>query len=314
MGCDCISIGPYLRNTNIIHEFALRLQKMDELTDAHVDEFKSNGFTKIDGFWSSLEFGIIEDALEAVFYKGKLKNVATENDGETHTLEDRNLQLCPLMPEHRVFDCLPFVSKVGKAISKLILEHENENVNCYLSQTVWRPPWNGLGTGWHQDNAYFKFSNGRKGIAMWTAVHESTLYDTLHLIPKMDSEVLPHVRDLSSDQHITCKDSVNEEYSVPLTVLAGDVVFFNCNVPNSTELNISNRPRAAVVYHFVSSEVYKERQFSIPEGAEYSTPIIWGPESDMKWSLTNKKNGMTTVSYSNVVVVKYFPDSNILIA
>ena len=80
---------------------------MDKITDAHVDEFKSNGFTKINGFWSSLEFGIIEDALEAVFHKGKLKNVATENDGETHTLEDRNLQLYPLMPEHPVFGCLP---------------------------------------------------------------------------------------------------------------------------------------------------------------------------------------------------------------
>ena len=68
---------------------------MDEITDTHVDEFKTNGFTKIDRFWSDLEFGMIQDALEAVFYKGKLKNVATENDGETHTLEDRNLQLCP---------------------------------------------------------------------------------------------------------------------------------------------------------------------------------------------------------------------------
>ena len=68
---------------------------MDEITYTHVDEFKSNEFTKIDRFWSSLEFGMIQDALEAVFYKGKLKNVATEKDGETYTLEDRNLQLCP---------------------------------------------------------------------------------------------------------------------------------------------------------------------------------------------------------------------------
>ena len=122
---------------------------MDKITDDHVNEFKTNGFTKIENFWSKEELGIIEDALETLFYKGKLKNIATENDGETHTLEDRNLQLCPLMPEHPVFDCLPFVSKVGKAISKLILENEKENANCYLSQTVWRPPWNGLGTGWH---------------------------------------------------------------------------------------------------------------------------------------------------------------------
>jgi len=256
---------------------------MGEITDAHVAEFKANGFTKIDNFWSKEELGIIEDALETVFYKGKMKNVATENDGETHTIEDRNLQLCPLMPEHPVFECLPFVTKVGKAISKLIVENENENANCYLSQTFWKPPRNGLGTGWHQDNAYFKLSDGRKGTAMWTAVHDANAANgTLHLIPKKDSEVLPHVRDLSSDHHITCKDVINEGNAVPMEVSAGGVVFFNCNVPHSTKVNTTDKPRAAVAYHFVSSEVYKERQFSLPEGAEYSTPIIRGPGSDME--------------------------------
>ena len=98
----------------------------------------------------------------------------------------------------------------------------------------------------------------------------------------MDSEILPHARDLTSDHHITCKENLNEDDAVPMEVPAGGVVFFNCNVPHSTKANTTNKPRAAVAYHFVSTEVTRERQFSLPEGAKYSTPIIWGPESDME--------------------------------
>ena len=253
------------------------------ITDKHVNEFKANGFTKVDNFWNKKELAVIKDALQTVYNKGKLNNVATENDGETHTSEDKNLQLCPLMPEHPVFDSLPFASKVGKAISRLILNNENESCNCYLSQTFWKPAQHGLGTGWHQDNAYFKLSDGRKGTAMWTAVHDATVENgTLHVIPRMDSEVLPHTRDLTSDHHITCKENLNEDDAVPMEVPAGGVVFFNCNVPHSTKANTTNKPRAAVAYHFVSTEVTRERQFSLPEGAIYSTPIICGPESDME--------------------------------
>ena len=256
---------------------------MDLVTDKHVKEFKRNGFTKIDNFWSTEELSIIKHALESVYNKGKLNNVATESDGETHTSEDKNLQLCPLMPEHQAFDCLPFAPKVGNAISKLILEDINESCNCYLSQTFWKPARHGLGTGWHQDNAYFKLSEGRKGTAMWTAVHDANIENgTLHVIPRMDSEVLPHVRDLSSDHHITCKDSVNEADAVSVEIPAGGVVFFNCNVPHSTRANTTNKPRAAVAYHFVSTNVARDRQFSLPEGAQYTTPIISGPESDVE--------------------------------
>ena len=97
------------------------------------------------------------------------------------------------MHEHPIFDSLPFVPKVREAISKLILTDVDESCCCYLSQTFWKPAQHGLGTGWHQDNAYFKLSDGKKGTAMWTAVHDATVNNgTLHVMAGMDEGVFPH--------------------------------------------------------------------------------------------------------------------------
>ena len=116
-----------------------------------------------------------------------------------------------------------------------------------------KPAHHGLGTGWHQDNAYFKLSDGKNGTAMWSAVHDATVHNgTLHVMAGMDNEVFPHVRDLTSDHHISCKASLKEEDAVALEVPAGGVIFFNCNVPHCTKANVTGNPRAAVAYHFVS--------------------------------------------------------------
>ena len=74
-----------------------------------------------------------------------------------------------------------------------------------------------------------------------------------------------------------------------LEVPAGGVIFFNCNVPHCTKANITDNPRAAVAYHFVSMDVARDSLFSLTEGDNgcfwstttkgvvYSTPIISGP-------------------------------------
>ena len=251
------------------------------LTRQNIQEFKTKGFTKVDVFWTTEELIAIKAALDSLKLSGKLTNVATEDDGVTHTDHDKNLQLCPLMPEHPLFASLPFVAKVGEAVSKLITEEDDESCCCYLSQTFWKPARQGLGTGWHQDNAYFQLSDGRKGTAMWTAVHDANINNgTLHVMAEMDEEVLPHTRDLTSDHHITCRESIKEEDAVSLDVPAGGVVFFNCNVPHCTKANQTDTARAVVAYHFVNMVVARDRVFSLPEGAKYTTPVIVGAMAD----------------------------------
>ena len=94
---------------------------MNLLTEENIKEFRELGFTKVNHFWSDSELSGIKSALEELVSAGKLNNVATDGDGLTHTLEDRNLQLCPLMPEHKIFDCLPYTDKVRQAVSSLLV-------------------------------------------------------------------------------------------------------------------------------------------------------------------------------------------------
>ena len=131
----------------------------------------------------------------------------------------------------------------------------------------------------------------RKKLPCGLKCHDRTIPNgTLNVMAEMDQEVFPHVRDLTSDHHISCKDSLKEEDAVALEVPAGGVIFFNCNVPHCTKANVTGNPRAAVAYHFVSKDVARERQFSLPEGAVYSTPVISGPMADQQEVDTKQNN------------------------
>jgi len=87
---------------------------------------------------------------------------------------------------------------------------------------------------------------------------------------------------------------------VALEVKAGGVAFFNLNVPHCTKRNATpNRwssdlkhsdhmpngcpffgtSRAAVAYHFVRSDFFRDRAFPLPEEADWKTPVVSGPQS-----------------------------------
>merc|ERR1711971_204208 len=92
------------------------------LTERNIQQFKESGFTQVDAFWSPNELSAIRGALEDLQQQGKLNNVATEGDGVTPTKAASNLQLCPLIPEHPLFACLPWVGKVHDAVAALLQE------------------------------------------------------------------------------------------------------------------------------------------------------------------------------------------------
>jgi phytanoyl-CoA hydroxylase len=177
---------------------------------------------------------------------------------------------------------MPFDEKVAKTVSSLICDdREKESVCCYLSQVFWKPPKIGLGTGWHQDNAYFELSpeGARHGTAMWTAIHDATIENgTIRVDSEFRDDVLNHRRDLTSDHHITCADSINDADSIPIELKAGGVLFFAFNTPHCTRTNDSSNSRAAVAYHFLNTKYYRDRAFPLPEDTEWKTPIISGPD------------------------------------
>lgn len=259
------------------------------LSKVQLSQFLRHGFTSVNKFWTENEISKMKEALEELVNQGKLYNISTQGDGKTLTERPQNLQLCPLMPEHKLFASLPFHPRVQGVVTQLL---GPVSISCHLSQAFWKPPLEGAGTCWHQDNAYFKLEDGRNGVAMWTAVHDSTIHNgTLHVIPGLHTKILHHQRVLEDDHHIGCGDDINENEAVPVEVPAGGAVFFHYNVPHCTKPNLSPFPRAAVAYHFVRTDAIEvdRLQFDLQKKeVEFSTPVVVGP--DVNVELVNKEN------------------------
>ena len=124
--------------------------------------------------------------------EGLVRNVATDGDGTTHSTTKANLQLIPLFDKSDLVRALPFDAKVVEAVGQLI----GEPFLLHLDQMFLKPARHGVGTAWHQDNAYFRIADPLRGTAMWIAIHDATLANgTLHLIPGSHRERYEHRRD-----------------------------------------------------------------------------------------------------------------------
>ncbi len=141
------------------------------LSYAQVTHFKNHGYTVVPDFFDSREVRAIQAEVERFKREGLVRNVATEGDGETPSSTKVNLQLIPLYDKSDLIRALPFDDKVAVAVSQLI----GTPFILHLDQMFLKPAGHGIGTDWHQDNAYFKIDDPLKGTAMWVAVHDATI-------------------------------------------------------------------------------------------------------------------------------------------
>lgn len=236
-----------------------------------VDQFKEQGYLAVPDFWSEHEVHAMRLELERLKDEGLLRNVATEGDGKTTSSTKVNLQLCPMYHKSDFYRAMPFAPKVIAAVSQLI----GEPVILHLDQVFWKPGRHGMGTNWHQDNAYFKISDPLKGTAMWTAVHEATIENgTMRIVPGSHKEEYEHSRDPFSDHHIRCYPP--EERAIDIELPAGGVLFFAYGVAHSTGANNTDRDRAGVALHFLRADYAQD---SLLEDDRETRPYLTGPKA-----------------------------------
>lgn len=220
------------------------------LTEDQVQQFKSDGFTLVPGFFSEIEVAAMCRQVEQWQTAGLLRNVATAGDGATHTDDVANLQLVPLLPHGELFQALPFQPKVIAAVTDLI----GSPACRILDQLFYKPPRIGGPTNWHTDNAYFRISDPLKGTAMWIALHDASRENgTLKVIPRQFHIKHPHDRDPDSDHHIRMK--ADDYDAVHCELKAGGVVFFCYGTPHATGANITDEARCGVGIHFLNTDI-----------------------------------------------------------
>ena len=242
------------------------------LSHDQITHFKNHGYIAVPDFFAPREVRAIQAEVERFKREGLVRNVATEGDGETPSTTKANLQLIPLYDKSDLIRALPFDEKITVAVSQLI----GTPFILHLDQMFLKPAGHGIGTDWHQDNAYFKIDDPLKGTAMWVAVHDATIENgTIHVVHDSFKEEYPHDRDPYSDHHIHCQ--VPEERAVPIELKAGDVVFFCYGTAHATKANTTNRERAGLAFHFLHTACV-DRAKLIGERRR-GQPILVGPET-----------------------------------
>jgi phytanoyl-CoA hydroxylase len=241
------------------------------LNSSQVEQFRKHGWLAVPGFFAPREVAAIRAEVERLKREGHLRNVATDGDGKTTSRSVQNLQLCPMYRQSPLFRAMPFAEHVVGAVRQLL----GDPLILHLDQVFLKPGKTGMGTNWHQDNAYFKISDPLMGTAMWIAVHDATLANgTIRIIPDSFCDLYEHSRDPYSDHHIRCYPS--EERAIPIELAAGGVVFFAYGTPHSTGPNLTDEERAGVALHFLRAD-YAQDELIQPD-RDYR-PYLTGPQA-----------------------------------
>ena len=220
-----------------------------QLPPDQIAQFQTEGYTAIADFFSADEVAAMRVELERFKREGLGHNVATDNDGKTHSTTKINYQIIPLNDKSHLFRAFPFHPKVVSVVGQLI----GTPFVRQLDQIFLKPGRTGAGTSWHTDNAYFKISDPTKGTGMWVALHDATLANgTLHVIPRSFLETFEHARDLGSDHHITF--AADDSRAVPIVLPAGGAVFFNYGTGHGTKANNTDYERAGLAFHFLNTD------------------------------------------------------------
>jgi ectoine hydroxylase len=234
------------------------------LTDPQISQFREAGYLILPDFFSAQETQAMVAELERFKREGLGRNVATDGDGQTLSQIKVNYQIIPLNNKSTLLRALPFAPKVKYLIGSLIGEPFARN----LDQIFLKPGRSGVGTDWHTDNGYFQLSDPSKGMALWIALHDSTLANgTLHVIPGSDKMTFAHERDSNSNHHIHISEGLAESEAVPAILRAGGVVCFNYGTAHATKENTTDQERAGLAFHFVRTDY-------IPDGSNHFKDIV----------------------------------------
>ncbi len=222
------------------------------ITAKHIEQYHTQGYCTVPDFWSKEEVEALLLGMEDLKARGLIGNVATDGDGKTSSNAKLNLQVCPIFDKSDIFRAAPFHPKVIAATRALI----GDPVVFKLDQIFLKPARNGAGTSWHQDNTYFKIKDATRSVGMWTALHAATVANgTMHVVPGIYKDLLPHERDPLSNHHVRCYP--DESKAIPVELPQGGVLFFNFNVPHCTLGNGTDKDRAGLALHFFNQDAYE---------------------------------------------------------
>jgi len=168
--------------------------------------------------------------------------------------EDRVAKITRIHHQDGIFSEFIHRPEVSNLLGHLL----GDDVDCFSSSFIFKSP-GALGQPWHQDAWYHRMEPSNQ-ISAWLAITETTIDNgTLWLLPGSHREpvhaVEPDPRPGARPGYVAITDH-DMEAGIPLLLDPGDLVLFGFNTMHRSTDNLTDTPRAAMLYHFGSPGTY----------------------------------------------------------
>lgn len=236
------------------------------LSDEEKRTFVEDGYLVVRNLWSSEDVHTLSETFNEMHAKGSIPGCfeavpidEARNSGDILKAYPR------MMHPHRVNE-VAMRAMLDQRVFEVLESLLGENAIAAQSMFYWKPP-GAKGQALHQDNFFLKVEPGTC-IAAWTSIDAADEENgCLFVVPNTQKEEIqcPHLADPAES---FTKDEVDVPEGlipVPVTLNAGDVLFFNGNVIHGSYPNTSNnRFRRAFICHYAGISAKKISEWYFP--------------------------------------------------
>lgn len=175
-------------------------------------------------------------------------------------------------------------SRVAEACAQLL---DVSQLRLFHDQILIKPPGGGNVVPWHQDYMYWQIVDRPEMITCWMPLDDATEENGCMLfVPRSHTWGLFPTVDFGSDFETLLREAnapVGEKLEiVPLPTKAGHCTFHHALTFHGTSINRTNRPRRAVIGHYMSGacryraagEHYLKKHIQLEDGAEFDDALF----------------------------------------
>ena len=236
--------------------------KLRSLSPAAVDEFRLNGFLKVDDVLTPTEvsdLGARADLVaagEATHIPNSSLQLEPEFRDGTTAVADRVLATRKLF-NMAVYDDLLWAHATNPAVVDIVADLlGTDDIKMYGDQLFMKSPVTGTAQPWHQDSASWRDIFPMDLVTAWTAIDDATLDNgCLRFVPGT------HRWGMLSGQRLShfIDDLETERWpAVPVPVRAGGISFHHSLTLHTSSKNTSPTRRRAYAIHYMRASSWKD--------------------------------------------------------
>jgi phytanoyl-CoA hydroxylase len=258
MSTATLPYEPKLYSTDL---FAKALRGPDAVDSAAVAGYLKDGYLTVNGFYTSDEVkagiqGLSDlimgknEAFKHIQFEPRLKQEQIDKMG----LEEREYAVRKLMsfcPYDARLHAMAFHPVLMATLEKIF----GEPVQCIQEMALLKPP-QGSEKPWHQDKAYFNYAVDTRVVGVWIALDEATVENgCMHVLPGAHKQgAIYHypVRDWQ-----ICDRDMYEKKIMACPLEPGGLLLFDGLMPHGTPVNLSNKRRRALQFHYIAKSAQK---------------------------------------------------------